>query len=46
MRFCPWYQSAAIRLDYSRHVLRAHLQGFRPLTLAQFAPRRFYLLGQ
>lgn len=26
----------ATRINYSRHVLRGHLQGFRPLTLAQF----------
>lgn len=25
-----------IRAAYSRHVLRAHLGGFKPLTLAQF----------
>lgn len=49
MKFCPWFQSAAIRADYSRHVLRAHLQGFRPLTLAQFGAsfaRSFYLIAR
>jgi len=48
MKFCPWYQSASIRLDYSRHVLRAFAGGFRPLTLAQFGnmfARSFYLTG-
>lgn len=48
MKFCPYYQSAAIRLDYSRHVLRGMLQGFRPLTFSQFADgfaRSFYLIG-
>jgi hypothetical protein len=48
MKFCPWYQSDAIRADYSRHVLRAMREGFRPLTLAQFGnglARAFYLAG-
>ena len=48
MKFCPWYQSAAIRLDYSRHVMRSMRQGFKPLTLDQFGngfARSFYLVG-
>ena len=48
MPFCPFYQSDAIRADYSRHFLRACLQGFRPLTFHQFCERfarRFYLTG-
>lgn len=27
----------ATRRNYSAHVIRAHLQGFRPLSLQQFA---------
>lgn len=49
MRFCPWYQAASIRLDYSHHVLRSMTQGFKPLTLAQFGnmfARSFYLVGR
>lgn len=26
----------ATRIQYSRHVLRGHLQGFAPMTLEQF----------
>jgi hypothetical protein len=49
MPFCPYYRAAAIRADYSAHFLRATLQGFRPLSFAQFADgfaRRFYLVGR
>jgi len=39
--------TTAIRRDYSRHLLRAHLGGFQPLTLDQFVDisfiaQRFY----
>lgn len=33
--------TTATRREYSRHLLRAHLQGFRPLTLDQFAAVAF-----
>ena len=49
MRFCPYYQSAAIRLDYSYHVLRAMVQGFVPMSFDRFAnqfARSFYLVGR
>ena len=49
MKFCPWYQAAAIRADYSRHVLRSMRQGFKPLSFLQFGEmfaRSFYLIGR
>jgi len=49
MRFCPYYQSAAIRLDYSCHVLRGMVQGFVPMSFDRFAnqfARSFYLVGR
>jgi hypothetical protein len=49
MRFCPYYQSAAIRLDYSQHVLRSMVQGFVPMSFDRFAnqfARSFYLVGR
>jgi len=36
MKHLPIYNAAAIRADYSRHVLRAMLQGFAPLSLRAF----------
>ncbi len=49
MKFCPYYQSAAIRLDYSRHVLRSMTQGFKAMSFDRFAnqfARAYYLTGR
>lgn len=32
--FC--FRAGAIRAQYSRHVLRAHAQGFAPMSLPRF----------
>ena len=35
--------SKFIRTHYSKHVLEAHIHGFRPLTLKQFAQLTFHI---
>ena len=49
MPFCPYFKSASIRLDYSRHVLRSMNQGFKAMSFERFAnqfARSFYLTGR
>ncbi len=49
MPFCPYFKSASIRLDYSRHVLRSMTQGFKAMSFERFAnqfARAYYLTGR